>query len=542
MLSLSKPSILLFIATGIVFLLQLFPFTGVFLMMFGALFWATITINLAFICMIFEALFRVSPKWTLIFPALYFIGYLSVAGLSHYQYHLLQQQAATLNAKVEIPFDPIKNDLVVWQDYSTPLLSGYDLDVVYEPNETDIPMKHTSKRIASSEVCNTFRGYVEGIYTEPLWGRNTNGCVLAYSEFVAKPSFSVSSKFEKIPSWILPLERELVTITSPDNTKYTIHAGRVAPFPWLPRPVLGCALISSSATWECVHTFWRGLPQSIIGNPKNSSGTHLAIASALDLKPVLLEEKIARAPKSFDRSTILERNQKHRLDNTYKRFEAFLMDPVGYKDDLGFSLMVKERSYLASKADSMVNALKVLSSNSLDESNKRRVLYEFLSQIPKEDFAKVTPELITIFTPNEKSDPNLYSDLYRNPLLARMGDIGGAEVMMLYKSIFARIPNVKKIPGAVVLGICRGGSQMTDTFGTDLLGKLSAIKSEYQVDMDKRAILMALYRMGLKEQADRIMTFDDVHGENPSELTISPASPPSVCTFESGGGFPDFPI
>ncbi len=68
-------SLWFFAATMLLYLLQRFPLTGVFLMIVGAAFWSILLINLGVIGIGSEAVTgKVSRLW-LIVPALYFGGY-----------------------------------------------------------------------------------------------------------------------------------------------------------------------------------------------------------------------------------------------------------------------------------------------------------------------------------------------------------------------------------------------------------------------------------------------------------------------------------
>ena len=69
-----------FLFTAAVFLLQLFPLTGMLLMILAAPFWSVITINLGFILVIADVVAGTLPRWALALPVIYFWRLLRYSG------------------------------------------------------------------------------------------------------------------------------------------------------------------------------------------------------------------------------------------------------------------------------------------------------------------------------------------------------------------------------------------------------------------------------------------------------------------------------
>ena len=109
-------SLIWFAATGAVYLLQLFPYTGIFLMFALAPFWSVILVNVGFVSLALEALARPRHILWLIAPALYFGGYAGAAYLSHAEFDRIDAELHEHNAKAMAAapqFDHSRNDLVV---------------------------------------------------------------------------------------------------------------------------------------------------------------------------------------------------------------------------------------------------------------------------------------------------------------------------------------------------------------------------------------------------------------------------------------------
>jgi len=134
-------SILLFVFTGVVFLVQHFPPVGVFLMILGAPLWSVITINLGFVLMAKEAWEGGLPRAVVVLPLLYFSIYAGITIAGHWQLYQLRGEIAANNRSVHVAFDPQQNDLVVGTKVvdSGPILSkvpenlveAYDLKPAY---------------------------------------------------------------------------------------------------------------------------------------------------------------------------------------------------------------------------------------------------------------------------------------------------------------------------------------------------------------------------------------------------------------------------
>ena len=105
-----------FVATGVVYLLRLFTYTGIFLMFALAMFWSVILVNVGFIALALEAVSRRGYLLWLVAPAFYFGGYLGAATMSHAEFARLDAElrAANENAIAAAPaFDPAASDRVV---------------------------------------------------------------------------------------------------------------------------------------------------------------------------------------------------------------------------------------------------------------------------------------------------------------------------------------------------------------------------------------------------------------------------------------------
>lgn len=143
------------IATAILYLLQRFPYTGIFLMIVAAPFWSVILVNLGAVGIGLEALTgRVSRLW-LILPLAYFGGYYLLAARERAAFVQLRAEVAKFNAGKAMPFDEDRQDLVIekvkgdFHPSAAGLVQRYALRRAFEGNNVYL--------IGDAEACELVR-------------------------------------------------------------------------------------------------------------------------------------------------------------------------------------------------------------------------------------------------------------------------------------------------------------------------------------------------------------------------------------------------
>jgi len=302
-------SILLFIFTGVVFLVQHLALVGVFLMIVGAPFWSVITINLGFVLMAKEAWQGKLPRALVVLPILYFSIYAGVTIAGHSQLQRLRGEIAATNRAAHLAFDPQQNDLVIaakvvdsgptLSKVAENLIEAYDIPVVYGVNGSRRGPAHLSYRIAEKKDCNAIKRGDPNIVTFAFQENgvfNFNLCLVRRPEDPTKPAVTVTA--EESPAtldWLLPTTLETITVTDAENQTVTLEGGTAAPFAWIPLPVMGCALDSASPKWRCFAEFERAAFTPLAGergHDLDRNANTAAIAAALGLEPKLASQRI----------------------------------------------------------------------------------------------------------------------------------------------------------------------------------------------------------------------------------------------------------
>lgn len=201
--------------TGAIFLLQLFPYTGIFLMFVLAMFWSVVTINLGFLSLLIEVPSRGLSKAWLALPIAWFGGYAGLAYLSHQLAAILDQELRTANAAQHVAFEAERQSLVF--DSKSHQLSvaahhfvqNYRLPVAYQTNAGNRELTHRALRVVADPLCQTVRTdpafsaadvRVSPVYEGPgYFGRPVvkGICVLTAPEEPGGPRVLVAARQEK---------------------------------------------------------------------------------------------------------------------------------------------------------------------------------------------------------------------------------------------------------------------------------------------------------------------------------------------------------
>jgi hypothetical protein len=309
-------SLMLFLATAIAFLLQMVPYTGVFLMFVLAPYWSIILVNGGFIALAIEAATRKVPMLLIIFPIVWFGGYLAVAYESQAEFERLGHEIAAGNAGQVLAFSSAQGDIVVDGTNSSELaglaaslIQSYDIPVAYEINGNFKDATHLAYRLANTSVCKHIKdgsSYARnGVFAS--WFHENNVLVKDICQ-VRRPSdpklrqFIVSSKISKSESFLLPHSIVEIQIHQQFGDTINLRSGFGTPLGWWPRPVIGCYLDSGIPNWKCAAGFHRPYSQTLRNSTNATVGTPEVIAKALSLTYSPASQRkasIANAPNQY---------------------------------------------------------------------------------------------------------------------------------------------------------------------------------------------------------------------------------------------------
>lgn len=526
-------SLLAFVMTAVVYLLQAFPLTGIILMMLAAPFWSVILINLGFIGIGVEALSGQVPRRWLLLPLAWFSGYAAFALVSHRAIDQLDAEIRRHNAGKTLLFSSSDTAIVIEQQnnassgITTAFIREYDIPVVYETNRNYKTASHTSHRIVAQDQCTTIRNDPSfnqaGIHSLGFHEGRTfikDLCQVSAPEDPAKPAVTINIKTTK-SSTLRPTQTlQTIYIKNSTGTMVDLRSGYGAPLSWIPMPILGCALNSGAPSWDCFHFFGRESMRGLGAQGAYGAANIPIVAAAIGLKRSFASERkptiLAQTPHDFnhailDRSEISLKNLDQIIANPVQRFNIHDVAGLQSRPDL-----------LRSRADAMATAFVA----ALDTGDKAResviVLRDLLPLLSVADFERVGPKIVAALDVRQKIGPAMIG----NALPVRLGDLGRLAVPLLERIAF---PDQERPNGYAILGLCRIGANATQFSKriADILQKTKRSNSEIH-----SAAYVTLLRLGRPDLADLDSDADSryqrKHYDNWRQ-TVTPESPPDVC-------------
>lgn len=530
--------------TGIIFVLQLVPYTGIFLMFMMAPFWSVVTVNIAMIAMIGEALTGRLARAALAIPALYFGGYIAAASASHLELWWLRAEIAAANAPVKVAFEPFRDALVLSgpeaKNLSSGFVRGYAIPVVYEANTNFPTAAHLSRRVSGPTGCAQVRsmrnGAAAGVFAAGFHdkGRFVEGrCEIQQPEDPVGPAYKVDAISSKRDEILLPRIELSISIHPPDGGRVKLRAGYAAPLKWLPMPAMGCGLNSGAAKWQCFASFLRDGFTPLVVDPGEPAVSVVARAIGLVRSPA------SSRPLSDDDDRVAIRKmvdfERAQLNDEMTRFRALLSDATRWQSGyefLRFPLLEARPELIAGYASQMLNALRQTIEGAHKTRDARLVLARMIALLPSDAYRPLIPALIEIV----RSNPNQEQNNLRNDaelFMMRLGDAG-----RLATDVFldmARQPGWRRYWSLIAL--CRSGNEVGPEAGADVVELLRTTGRSGSDSQLHSAAYVTLLRMGLANEARA----DPAARNSPEDpwyaeklVSVKPSSPRSTCTTRDG--------
>lgn len=296
-----------FILMGIAIILQLNPYTGIFLMILGGPFWSVILINLGFLLMAQDALRSPKNRWLIIFPASWFVGYLAVSATSHYLAMRHNSDLVAFNASKHLRWDKGQTDVFVDRNQqemlgrsltAAELTGGYNLDVAFDREFAGAPVQ--SVRLLEDN-CPEDR-VQDGKQFSPIIERSANGWAGSRAEGLcwlfeaAEPTRSAirigPGPMQVRESLMLTTMEQMIEIRPPNGQALVVKAGWAQPLSWFPQPIIGCALNSGAPAWQCMAGFSKESRYSA-KEDRTPNDEMKVVAEVLSLKKIGLRERFA---------------------------------------------------------------------------------------------------------------------------------------------------------------------------------------------------------------------------------------------------------
>ncbi len=530
-------SLWFFAVTAIVYLLQRFPFTGVFLMIVGAAFWSVVLINLGMAGIVLEAVTRrVSLLWLLL-PVLYLGGFYLAWAHDQKMLARVSVDTARFNAGKSLAFDPERQDLVIGRSEDglglgvAEFLRDHGLARVFDDNGRVhlIGTGETCKFLADKPGLRSAGIHSQWI-TRPGPRRyrpsSTGFCIIAMPGTPDKPVVRVTERQIKPDYGRLPVVlREYVATDEASRGTVAVRTGRASPLRRFPGPVLGCALNSGAPSWECFAGFLRKTATPVLPDMPQYGGGAPVLARMLGLEPN--EDLAAHAigPERF--RPMADRVDAEQVDKELVVLEKLLADPTAPMWDPWFHHLPNKPEVLVPYAGRIFDALRRLEGADVRGRDQGRNLWELAAALPDAALAPHRAEMLRWLNPSTAKPWTVASyQIYR-----RLDAVLPEEREILLQRMESREGNLE-----LAKKICRLGADAPADAKRRLLTlwrRLGEAAHGEDRPSEHVPLYFALARMGLKSEAGKVE--QRYFGPTYAAIwdRITPETPAETCDMSS---------
>jgi hypothetical protein len=524
-----------------VILAQMFPVTGVILMLFAAPLWSIALVNLGLILMALDGLANRERRWIIAIPAGVYLLNLAFWGVNQMDVTRFERDIAQKNSASVRPLDPVRQALAVDPSAERVMrpnaldFFGYvKLPVLYLENPNVPPQSHIAHRLVANEDCRGIQR-TAGIRVERFWDRNTGTCILGLAEDPALPAVTLSGEERRQKVGFGEAVVDTVTATNGAEASF----GFLTTLPPIPMPIMGCSLISSQAKWQCVFTLTTSR-QAFGGDAKHALAQALGLQARL-VGPGTGPTRFPGLPSGqLDAGELAESQRgaagalaaaRSANDDEFRESLALLprlvSDPTLSTPPGFFWSLTSHADQLGPHADELADDLEHLKGAS---DSIRGNLALVVAALPDEDFARVGPRALEALRDGEALD-------HAEPMLVRLGDLGPSAIPVLLQHMHP------SATASAMLGLCRIG-QPAAAEAADAIVAFARSKPDYVRDVDEvaRAGYVAEMRMGRPDLAKAVLDMSPkaVRRLPPDAAQISPGSPAKACrTGLFGNGLAD---
>jgi len=261
-------------------LLQWFPITGVFLMMFGAAVWTGYIPHILAGAFVLDVWKRDAPIVLLLIPVLPYLVYCGLYFAEQKEMRDLEREIREQNPSIITTYNPEEHAIV--SEHS--LVQTYKIPVSYTENG-NVPEGYMSHRLVTKNLCDDARKTEDSIrasiVSKYLRGaRNKKFSNLCYFRMAEKPNKTLL-KIKETRTANKKVRKTALQFFMGDERIGEFVRAEYAAAPVFPKFIIGCALISSTPRWECTAQLRREKVQLKTYSVTDEQGNNTDYISAL---------------------------------------------------------------------------------------------------------------------------------------------------------------------------------------------------------------------------------------------------------------------
>lgn len=253
----SYVSIGLLAAAGLLFVLQLLPIPGIYLMMFGGAFWTGLLLTLGLLAMAVEALLRTIPRFLILIPLAAFGLYYGAFIWQRVEVASVESRLQSENPANAFTFDPAVHDLVT--SGAGGFVREARIVAAFERNGNFQPEGMLRTTALAPSDCARVRETIDRLpfdrasmsYATRRGKGDPKACFIAMPAIAGRQVVEVVSdegeRWKRLPR-IRVLDHRLLVDGSEKAVYRSAYAWLLSPMPII---YIGCGLVSSAPAWKC---------------------------------------------------------------------------------------------------------------------------------------------------------------------------------------------------------------------------------------------------------------------------------------------------
>lgn len=398
---------ILFSVAAVLFLLQVLPMPGIYLMIFGAAFWTGLLLTAGLIAMGVEAHLRRIPRFLILVPIVVFGGYYGVAIWQRVEMFLVERQLQAENPSHAVMFDPAVHDLVV--DDAASFVRSSAIAAAFARASTSQPEGFVKTHAVENGSCAALK---DAVARQP--GRRVQ-----VSQNIPRHSGEEMPCFVAMPARperqvIEIIDQPAAPVTWPGGIAISEHrmslnaqaiatyrTGRTRLLSLFPKAYVGCALISSKPAWECGATLLRVGYQLDVAPGGIDRAHYPHVANILLGIPVRQDGAGPFADGAILLASVEEDGKKYAdlvFDDLFATMDEADYMPPAHSDKILDRYPERLHGHGAELARAYASLLKVAIGNNNARpdgfAQRRGLLLRALSMLPYDEFRTAAPDLV----------------------------------------------------------------------------------------------------------------------------------------------------
>lgn len=484
--------------------LQLFAYTGVFLMIIGGGLITGVVVHVVLVFMALDVALRRATPMLLLVPALFYGGYYLACFMQQREIARAATELASTNPGRVLSFDPNVDSLVMTG--AGAFVSTHEIPVAYEESKYLEPQGYAASRLIPRDQCDAVRKdtrrRIQTLGVQPYRVFVKDACQLVLPEAPPGRVISVTVSPEPNDGRMKPgVNIRTTTIMADGKTLGSFRTGSIMRLPAFPWIYAGCALNSAVPKWQCDAAFMSARLE-IDGTPEGVDravyDTPVAVMLGIRKYPPGALKGFRGYPQNADILQAVERERASVENQDFAELETILSGGrVERPGNLGWALAQNPKR-LEPYAERMAQRFAELESAAVEpppgsrdrrlrRSPEARPLAAALAALPPERFAAVAERMFAL-----AQRPRFWAD--HAALYLRAAD-AGPQTLAFYKAEFLERRVEEPYDGLPVLALCRIGSADADL--------VSEMKARYPLDGKKRrrgqrqeALFLTLLKFG----------------------------------------------